>query len=270
MSAWGIARNRALFSQSIVALAIVLSAPGTAFAQSTADSAGVGSQFELAFWQAVATSNDPAQYEAYLQRYPQGTFAALARLKVQTLRPQAAPAPAPAPAPMPAPAPVAAPAPAPAPAAVAAAVPAPAPSVPAGAPPIATAPQATVEGGARPYSTPEAVRAALPARPALAPFRPIDIPEGFCSQEARDDFYKTVFRPAADAASDNNSKANAYLQALQSQFDQYQKNGDVTGSTMAAQEAAAYKEIASAAFSISSDFQAKYDAMMKMPIGGCK
>ena len=45
----------------------------------------VDSQFELAFWQAVATSEDKAQYEAYLAKYPNGTFSALATLKIAAL-----------------------------------------------------------------------------------------------------------------------------------------------------------------------------------------
>ena len=44
---------------------------------------------ELAFWNAVADSNDPTQYKAYLDRYPQGQFADLAKLKAQA-RPKTA------------------------------------------------------------------------------------------------------------------------------------------------------------------------------------
>ena len=47
---------------------------------------GVGSPFELAFWQSVAGSDDPAVYDAYLQQYPAGTFAGLARAKLAPLR----------------------------------------------------------------------------------------------------------------------------------------------------------------------------------------
>ena len=90
---------------------------------------GVGSPFELAFWQSVAGSEDPAVYDAYLQQYPAGTFAGLARAKVASLR-QSAPAPAvtppaaaPAPQPAATPALAAAPAPAPAPAPAASAEP---------------------------------------------------------------------------------------------------------------------------------------------------
>ena len=37
---------------------------------------------ELAFWNSVKDSDDPAAYEAYLTQYPQGIFAPLAKLKV--------------------------------------------------------------------------------------------------------------------------------------------------------------------------------------------
>ncbi len=67
---------------------------------------GVGSAFELAFWQSVAASEDRAQLEAYLAQYPQGTFSALARAKVAALdraNPAAASAPSQAQPPVPAP-----------------------------------------------------------------------------------------------------------------------------------------------------------------------
>lgn len=100
---------------------------------------GVGSQFELTYWQSVESGNDPALYEAYLAQYPNGTFAAVARVKLAKLRQLTAPAPAPLPAPLPAP--VAVPAPEPPPVVtqvVAATPPAPAPAaVP--APPAVTA-----------------------------------------------------------------------------------------------------------------------------------
>ena len=39
---------------------------------------------ELAFWQSVEASGDAAEYQAYLDRYPQGTFAALAQARVMS------------------------------------------------------------------------------------------------------------------------------------------------------------------------------------------
>ena len=105
----------ALALLAAVAVATPLYAQGPA-------TTGVGSQFELTFWQSVESGNDPALYEAYLAQYPSGTFATVARVKLARLRqtvpataPIAAPvqlappqaiavAPTPAPAPVPAPA----------------------------------------------------------------------------------------------------------------------------------------------------------------------
>jgi hypothetical protein len=80
---------------------------------------GVGSNFELVFWQSIMASEDRAQFEAYLTQYPQGTFSALARVKIASLtRPGEAPAPVAPAAPVQAqaapPAPAATPHPAPA------------------------------------------------------------------------------------------------------------------------------------------------------------
>ncbi|MGC9368103.1 MAG: hypothetical protein ACP5DX_01055 [Paracoccaceae bacterium] len=44
-----------------------------------------GAQMELAFWQSIAGSDDPAMYEAYLAQWPEGTFASLARLQIERL-----------------------------------------------------------------------------------------------------------------------------------------------------------------------------------------
>ncbi len=77
---------------------------------------------EAMFWDSVKGSSDPAELRAYLDTFPTGMFAGIARARVasleaarqQVVAARAAPAPAPAPAPVAAaPAPVAAPAPAP-------------------------------------------------------------------------------------------------------------------------------------------------------------
>ena len=80
--------------------ALTLLAAPPALAQGVA-ATGVGSQFELTFWQSVESGSDPALYEAYLAQYPNGTFATVARVKLAKLRQLAAPA---TPAPLPAPA----------------------------------------------------------------------------------------------------------------------------------------------------------------------
>jgi formylglycine-generating enzyme required for sulfatase activity len=55
-------------------------------------------QFELAFWNSIKDSKQVGDYEAYLQAYPKGRFAALARTRIQQLKaaPPQAQAPAPA------------------------------------------------------------------------------------------------------------------------------------------------------------------------------
>jgi len=52
--------------------------------------------FELAFWETIKESKDPAEFEAYLKRYPDGAFAALAgarrsALLDETVQPEPAP-----------------------------------------------------------------------------------------------------------------------------------------------------------------------------------
>ena len=37
---------------------------------------------ELTFWKSVEAGNDPAEYQAYLDRYPAGTFSALAAARL--------------------------------------------------------------------------------------------------------------------------------------------------------------------------------------------
>lgn len=66
-------------------------------------------QIELAFWQSIQSSSDPAMFQAYLDQWPEGTFAVLAQLNIKRLAtvataPTARPAPQPAPVTRPAPA----------------------------------------------------------------------------------------------------------------------------------------------------------------------
>jgi class 3 adenylate cyclase len=43
-------------------------------------------EFELAFWEAMKDSRDPAEFTAYLEKYPQGAFTALAEARLKALR----------------------------------------------------------------------------------------------------------------------------------------------------------------------------------------
>ncbi len=48
-----------------------------------------GDDFELLFWQSIKDSDDPQMFAAYLEKFPQGMFADLARLKIEKLDPVA-------------------------------------------------------------------------------------------------------------------------------------------------------------------------------------
>ena len=41
---------------------------------------------EVVFWQSIQNSNSPAQFQAYLDQYPNGTFAALARTRIEEMK----------------------------------------------------------------------------------------------------------------------------------------------------------------------------------------
>lgn len=70
---------------------------------------GRDKDIELTFWKTIQDSDSKAAYESYLKKYPKGSFASLARLKIEELgkpKPKAAPTPPPAKAaPKPAPRP---------------------------------------------------------------------------------------------------------------------------------------------------------------------
>ena len=60
---------------------------------SPAEPAAEGSDLvavELAFWETVKDSDNPAMFEAYLERYPEGAFALLAKVRLADLRPSPA------------------------------------------------------------------------------------------------------------------------------------------------------------------------------------
>lgn len=45
-------------------------------------------EFELTFWETIQDSIDPAEFEAYLEKYPNGTFAELARTRIDSFAEQ--------------------------------------------------------------------------------------------------------------------------------------------------------------------------------------
>lgn len=78
-------------------LLMAVQANAQSAAPNSANTTGVGSSFESQFWASVDNASDPALYEAYLAKYPTGTFADLARIKITKLRSNAVPSQAAAP-----------------------------------------------------------------------------------------------------------------------------------------------------------------------------
>ncbi|MGE8133305.1 hypothetical protein ACQKO5_06845 [Novosphingobium subterraneum] len=267
-----------------LAAGLLLSVSAPAHAQSAN---GVGSPFELAFWQSVAGSDDPAVYDAYLQQYPAGTFAGLARAKLATLRKAPISPAAVAPVAAPAVAPVAAPAaqltpavatvvsqPAPpsapptlvaATAPVAAPVPMQSPAEPkpavVAAPKAATAEASDVtsdanlllelarsqEVGGGTDRVAAANGFALPARPVLTEIADLSLPTSFCSAEQRNAFYETRYKPHLDLARANNDAAIAHMQKLQQAYDSFQLSRDPSPMNALAAEASSYQQQVAAA-----------------------
>ena len=44
-------------------------------------------EIELSFWESVRESNNPALIQAYLEKYPNGEFSALAQIRISELTP---------------------------------------------------------------------------------------------------------------------------------------------------------------------------------------
>lgn len=232
---------------------------------------GIGSPFELAFWQSVAGSEDPAVYEAYLQQYPAGTFAGLARAKAASLRKGAPLAATPAPAVAPAPQPAIAPAamlaePA---AALAAAVPAPSVQAADDAA-LLTELAKSQEPGAGTAGVAIAQGFALPARPALEDVSDLPLPGSFCSAEQRNAFYELRYKPLLEVARGNNAVAIAHMQKLQQAYDSFQLSRDSTPMNALAAEARDYQQqVAAMTYSRQAAVVRQFDAIMAVPIAAC-
>ena len=70
------------------------SPPAVPAAQQSSPAASPAASAELLFWQSVMNSTNPAEFEAYLRRFPNGLFSELAQARVVALRAPASAAPA--------------------------------------------------------------------------------------------------------------------------------------------------------------------------------
>lgn len=274
-----------------------------AAAVNAAPSNGVGSAFELTFWQSVDGSNDPAVFDAYLARYPDGTFRGLARVKMAALKRARGMEPAGS---QPAVVQPAVAAPAPAPAVVLAVLPeaAPAIMVPATATsqtadrvesnavippaeqstPLArllaqlrgkdAATPAEVAQPAAPVAQPVSATAApanhyASARPVKLPVPDVLLPGHFCSADARNAFHNNAYRPAVEAARYNNEAAVIYLRQLQQTYDRGQLGRDTAMLNAISAEARAFQAEAAEAYTIQAALVRQFDALMAVPLRTC-
>lgn len=269
-------KHRTRATQALAFACLAIAAPSAA-----QNSNGVGTPFELAFWQSVSGSDDPAVYDAYLQQYPTGTFAGLARAKLANLRKVATPA-SPAPVVAPAPQPVmAAPTPAAMPeSAPATATPAVVVRTPVTAPLAASAAESDAallselarsqEPGAGTAGVTAAQGFALPPRPQLAEVADLTLPASFCSAEQRNAFYETRYKPLLELSRANNAAAIAYMEKLQAAYDSYQLARDPTPMNALAAEARDYQQqVAAVTYSRQSAVVRQFDAIMAVPVSAC-
>lgn len=280
------------------AAALVLAAPGLPAMAQAAVATGVGTPFELAFWQSIDSSSDAVLYEAYLARFPNGTFGEIARARIVTLHGrQAAAAPTSAPSPTVSPAltvPVAAPVPV-----ASAAPPPPTPPVTTLRAPVAAAAPEFAASAPAPGTMGQllaaladsqvtagppaaqlasaavmAVRApspafALPAAPALSPVAEVTLPPGFCSAEARNAFHTAVYAPSVNAAKTNNDAAAGYMRQLQSLYDQRQLGHDPDTMNTIVNAARTYSQVAQTTFSMQAALVRQFGALMAVPVVPC-
>lgn len=291
-----IARRPALGSALALALVALGGVTGSGACAQTA--VGVGSPFELAFWQSVASGNDPALFQAYLRQFPEGTFAAIARVKLGA---SASSAPVPPTGASPAgagstaapatpagadlvTAPAAAAAPAPGPL-VAVAVPADdgvtrqsaaSMASPAATPGEAAPGNVALARLASAQMTPSAQTApvvaaaphALPARPEFAAVPLVTLPASFCSVSDRNRFHAAVYAPAMAMAARNNDAAVAYMHQLQSLYDSNQL-GDERLRVAIVTEAGAFRQQASLTYAIQDRMVRQFDQLMAVPVQPC-
>ena len=61
-------------------------APAAVSAAQQQPSSPSSSELEVVFWQSIATSTNPAEFEAYLRQFPNGIFRELAQIRLEALR----------------------------------------------------------------------------------------------------------------------------------------------------------------------------------------
>ncbi len=252
-------RQKSVFA-GLTCLALGFAAP--AHAQLASNAKDNSSPAEVAFWQSVSETRDPAQYEAYLSAFPQGLFAGLARAKIAGLSGSSAqPASA---------------------------------DVPKIATPAVSAPAAqlipavlTVAAGSSvsglDSSFVEQLRAlalsqgdryrnvsiVIPPRPAMSAVGQLDVPAQFCSANERNAFHEDRFRPAIERASKNNTDAIAHMTMLARLAGEAQAKGDGNTSGALANESKNYEPVAQSIYLERTALASAFSRIMAVPVVPC-
>lgn len=83
-------RSESVFRMSLRVLLLAAMLGGWAISPVSAQQSGTADDLEfweeLAFWEAIKDSDNPAEYQAYLEIYPDGRFAPLARVRLSALQ----------------------------------------------------------------------------------------------------------------------------------------------------------------------------------------
>jgi hypothetical protein len=74
-----------MIARAIPVLALVAFALGASVGRAQTTPAAADSAVEMMFWESVRASTDPADFRAYLEKYPNGSFAPLARNRLAAL-----------------------------------------------------------------------------------------------------------------------------------------------------------------------------------------
>ena len=218
---------------------------------------------EMKYWETVDV-HDPVQVQAYLNQYPKGMFANLARAKIAA---KTAPSTVPN---------AAAPPPPATPAVETARVEPPAAPVRKGkakgvdsTKPVDVAsiapPDAVPLGATTP---PPANMAPLPTRPVLKAVPAVAIPARFCSAKERNAFHSQTYLPAAQIAQLNNEAAIRYLDQIGKTQREYASAGSGFANVVT-REFLDFKPVADAAFAQSDAYAKMYDAIMAVPVAHC-
>jgi hypothetical protein len=109
----------------------------------------------------------------------------------------------------------------------------------------------------------------MPPRPDLTPVPPVNLPANFCTALERNAFHDGTYKPAWQIASNNNDLAIKYLDALNALHREYIDQGSGYANAIT-REYNDYVPVAADAFNTSNKYTNLHDAVMAVPVGGCK